>query len=117
MQPHLNSERTAIRDHHLLRRLPRIGAHLLDRLHHVHALDDHAEYHVLPIEVWGCRGAEEKLGAVGVGAGVGHGEDAGAGVLVGEALVCEFPPYMDLPPVPLPLEKPPPWHMNPGMTL
>lgn len=39
-----------------------------------------------------CRlfGADEELRPVGVGAGVGHGQDAGAGVFQGEVLICEL---------------------------
>lgn len=39
-----------------------------------------------------CRlfGADEELGPVGVGAGVGHGQDAGAGVCQAEVLICEL---------------------------
>jgi hypothetical protein len=35
-------------------------------------------------------GGDEELGAVGVGSSVGHGEEAGGGVLEGEVLVGEL---------------------------
>jgi hypothetical protein len=46
---------------------------------------------VLAVEERRGDGAEEKLGPVGVGARVGHGEDAGSGVGEGEVLVGEGP--------------------------
>ena len=70
--------------------LPERGAHGLDGLDGVHALGHGTEHDVLAVEPGGLDGAEEELGAVGVGAGVGHGEDAGAGVLEDEVLVREL---------------------------
>merc|ERR1712156_1027387 len=61
-----------------------------DLLEGVHALDDLSEDDVFAVEPRGLGGAQEELAAVGVGAGVGHGEDAGAGVLQGEVLVLEL---------------------------
>ena len=61
--------------------------HLLDG---VHALDHLAEDDVLAVEPGGLGGAQEELAAVGVGAGVGHGQDARAGVLQLEVLVLEL---------------------------
>ena len=49
-----------------------------------------SEDDVLAVEPRRLHGAEEKLGAVGVGTRVGHGEDAGAGVLELEVLVGEL---------------------------
>jgi hypothetical protein len=66
------------------------GAHLLDGLDDVHALDDLSEDNVLAVEPRGGHGADEELGAVGVGAGVGHGEHPGARVLADELLVGEL---------------------------
>src|ERR687897_1434057 len=64
------------------------GGHGVD---HLHALDDLAEDGVLAVEP-GCRGlGDEELGPVGVGAGVGHGQVAGAVEAVGAAdLVLEL---------------------------
>ena len=42
------------------------------------------------IEPAGGDGGDEELGAVGVGAGVGHGEKTGAGVLLDEVLIGEL---------------------------
>merc|ERR1719476_983324 len=55
--------------------------------HLVHAL---AKHHVLAIEPlrFGC--AQKELRAVGVRAGIGHGQDAGASVLEHEILVGEL---------------------------
>ena len=45
---------------------------------------------MLSVEPAGLGGAEEELGAVGVGASVGHGEDSGPGVLQLEVLILEL---------------------------
>jgi len=45
---------------------------------------------VLAVEPGGLGGADEELGAVGVGTSVGHGEDAGAVVLELEVLILEL---------------------------
>jgi len=68
----------------------RLGADSLDGLDDVHAAGDSAVDDVLAVEPVGLDGAEEELGAVGAGAGVGHGEDSGAGVLELEVLVSEL---------------------------
>ena len=49
-----------------------------------------AEDGVLTIEMGEGSEAHEELGSVGVGASVGHGEDAGADVLVFEVLIGEL---------------------------
>ena len=51
---------------------------------------DLAEDDVLAVEMGGGSEAEEELGAVGVWAGVGHGEDTSASVSVGEVLIVEL---------------------------
>ena len=81
---------STISDHDLLACLARLGSKRLDLLDHVHAPADLAEDHVLPVQPLGLGGAEEELAPVGVGAGVGHGEDSGPGVLQGEVLVREL---------------------------
>jgi len=45
---------------------------------------------VLAVQPLGLGGADEKLGAVGVRSGVGHGQNSGSGVLQGEVLVFEL---------------------------
>jgi hypothetical protein len=77
-------------DGHLLGRGAGLGADGLDRLDDVHAVDNDAEHDVLAVEPRGLDGAEEELGAVGARAGVGHGQDAGAGVLELEVLIREL---------------------------
>ena len=57
---------------------------------HVHALDHLAEDHMLAVEPRRLHGAEEELRAVGVRAGVGHAQDAGAGMLQLEILIGEL---------------------------
>ena len=61
------------------------AAHLFDDGHGLGC--DLAEDDVLAIEPVGLDGAEEELRPVGVGASVGHGQDAGAGVLELKVLV------------------------------
>jgi len=45
---------------------------------------------VLAVEPLRLRCADEELRSVGSGTGVGHGQNAGAGVLLHEVLVCEL---------------------------
>src|SRR3989338_231280 len=56
----------------------------------VHAFDDLAKDDVLVVQEAGLDGADEELGAVGVGASVGHGQNSGAGVLELEVLVFKL---------------------------
>src|ERR1035437_2744171 len=62
-----------------------------DLLHHVVAFDDFTEDTVLIVEPRGGGDGDEELAAVGVGSGVGHGEEAVARVFQsGVELVGEF---------------------------
>jgi len=83
-------ELAAILDHDFLGGLARVGANSLDPLDNVHSLGDGAEDDVLSVQPGGLCGAEEELGAVGPGSGVGHGQDSGSLVLQGEVLVGEL---------------------------
>ena len=76
-----NLELARLGDLDRLAGLAALGAHGLHLLHDVHALGHGAEDDVLAVEPVGLDGAQEELRAVRVGAGVGHGEDTGAGVL------------------------------------
>ena len=60
------------------------GVALADALHDIHAADDAPEDAVFAIEVGRGAKGDEELGAVGIGAGIGHGEDASTVVLEGE---------------------------------
>jgi len=80
----------AVRNDNLLAGLSRLGAEALDLLHHVHSLNHLAEHHVLPVQPLGLGGADEELGAVGVGSSIGHGEDSRSSVLQTEVLVLEL---------------------------
>ena len=71
-----HSALAAVGDDDLFRGLPGLGAEAFDLLDDVHPLDDLAEHNVLSVEPLGLGGAEEKLGAVSVGTGVGHGENS-----------------------------------------
>ena len=66
----------AVSDHNLLGGLAGLGTKALDLLDDIHPLHHLAEHHVLAIQPLGLGGADEELGAVGVGASVGHGEDS-----------------------------------------
>src|SRR5689334_13857785 len=52
-----------------------------DRIDHIHALDHLTEDRVLAVQPRSRDVGDEKLTAVGVWAGVGHRQNAGAGVL------------------------------------
>jgi hypothetical protein len=69
-----------------------LGAGGLDGLDNLQAsiVSDLAEDDVAAVQPVGDDGGDEELGAVGVGAGVGHGEQTGAGVLLLEVLVGEL---------------------------
>jgi len=83
---------TAVGDDHSLGGLAGLGAHGLDALDDVKAFLDAAVHAVLAIQPRGGHGADEELGAVGVRAGVGHGQDARLVVLhlVVQVLVGEL---------------------------
>ena len=81
---------TAVSNDDLLGRFARLGAESFHLLHNIHAFNDIAEDDVSAIQPGGLDGGDEELGAVGVGASVGHGEGSGAGVLQDEVLVGEF---------------------------
>ena len=66
----------AVSDHNLLGGLAGLGTKALDLLDDIHPLHHLAEHHVLAIQPLGLGGADEELGAVGVGASVGHGENS-----------------------------------------
>merc|ERR1712004_275448 len=80
----------AVSDLDFLSGRARVGADLLNRVNDIHAADDAAEHNVLAIQPSGLNRAEEELGAVGVRASVGHGEDALASVLQDEVLIGEL---------------------------
>ena len=64
----------------------------LDRLDEALALavSDLAEDDVLAVEPRSDDSGDEELGSIGVGAGIGHGEEEGFGVLELEVLVGEL---------------------------
>lgn len=62
-------------------------------LNHLEAFDHLAEHHVVAIEPGRGDGADKKLRAIGIAAGIGHAQDTGAGVytcLAGKSFVVEF---------------------------
>lgn len=70
--------------------LPVGPPHGLHRFHDVEALDDLAEHDVLPVEPRRGNGDNEELGAVGVGARVGHRQGPPSRVPPHEVLVREL---------------------------
>ena len=59
-------------DRHLLRRLPALGAALLDLLDHGVTRNHVPEDHVLAVQPVRLGGGDEELAAVGAGSAVGH---------------------------------------------
>ena len=68
----------------------RLGSDALDGLDNVHSLNDRSEDDVFSVEPRSLVGAQEKLGTVSVGTGVGHREDTGSSMAELEVLVLEF---------------------------
>lgn len=81
---------TTIGDHNLLCGLARLRAVRFDLLDNIQALNNFAKDNVLVIQPGGLHRANEELRAVGIGASVGHWEDAGSGVLQAEVLIGEL---------------------------
>ena len=81
---------SAVGDDDRLGRLSARRSNTLNLLHDVHAAGDGAEDAVLSVEPRRGDGAEEELASVGVGSGVGHGEDSRSRVLQREVLVREL---------------------------
>ena len=77
----------AISNFNVFGRVPRSGPEGLHLLEDVHALDHPAEDHVLAVQPVALGGGDEELRPVGVGASVGHGEEAGRVVRQSEVLV------------------------------
>jgi len=67
-----------------------IAANLFNGLHDIHTRSDPSENDVLAVQPRGLGSAEEELASVGVGAGVGHGENSRSGVLLDEVFVGEL---------------------------
>lgn len=81
---------SAVGHDHLLGGLARLAAEALDRLDDVQSLDHLAEHDVTLVQPRRLDRAHKELRAVGVGTGVRHGQDSGAGVLQREVLILEL---------------------------
>jgi len=68
----------------------RIAANLLDGLHDFHTGSNPSENDVLAVQPRSLGSAEEELASVGVGAGVGHGQNSRPGVLLDEVFIGEL---------------------------
>ena len=77
---HLSQLATVCNDHRL-GGLAGLRSHSLNLLHYVHAICDCSKDHVLSIQPLSLHGTQEELGSVGVGPGIGHGENARTRVL------------------------------------
>src|SRR5262245_11273211 len=84
------SKLPAVVNHHLVRWLTALSATRLNGLHDVRPLRHLAEDHVLAVEPGRDHGRDEELRAVGVRAGVGHGEEERPVVFALEVLVVEL---------------------------
>jgi hypothetical protein len=77
--------------HRPQRLVPRVCLHVPEPLYHVHSTNDPPKHRVLAVQMRRWRQGDEELRSVGVGSGVGHGQDASAGVLeIPGDLVLEF---------------------------
>mmetsp|Transcript_12582 Transcript_12582/g.27172 ORF Transcript_12582/g.27172 Transcript_12582/m.27172 type:complete len:213 (-) Transcript_12582:10-648(-) len=77
----------AVTDDNSLGGSARAGAHTLNLVNNIHALDDLAKDHVATVQPGGLDSGDEELRSVGVRASVGHGQHAWASVLQLEVLV------------------------------
>merc|ERR1711970_1573678 len=68
----------------------RRSVEFLDRTHNLHALEHSAEDDVPAVQMWGRHRGDEKLTAVGVFAGVRHGEKSSTLVAKLEVFVLEL---------------------------
>ncbi|QBM89948.1 hypothetical protein METSCH_E01850 [Metschnikowia aff. pulcherrima] len=87
---HLFLELAALLDNNRLRESTAVRAHGLDFFNNVHTLSDLTENNVGAVQPWARHSGDEKLRPVGVGASVGHRQQAWLGVLLGKVLVGEF---------------------------
>lgn len=86
-RPTIKSQLAAVGDHYRLRGLAAAAAHLLHGANDVHAFDDAAKDNMLTVEPGGCHGGQKELRAIGVGASIGHAQQAGGGVLEGKVFI------------------------------
>ena len=70
-----------------IRKKIKIYHYLLDN---IHAFDNLSENNMFAIKPWGLGRANEKLGTVSVGSGIGHGQNSRSGVLQLEVFVLEL---------------------------
>jgi hypothetical protein len=69
---------------------PRVGTEGLNLLNEIGALGDFTEHNVLAVQPGGDNGSDEELRTVGVGPGVGHGEEERSVVSELEVLIGEL---------------------------
>ena len=62
----------------------------MESINNVLSLDNFAEYDMLVVKPGARHEGDEKLGSVGSGSSVGHGEEVGNGMFFLEVLVLEF---------------------------
>lgn len=84
------SQLPRITDHNLNHRFSRFTPNLFNSRHNIHPRNDLPEHDVLPIQPTRFGRAEEKLGAIGVGSGIRHGQDTRPGVFELEVFIGKF---------------------------
>ncbi len=84
------SELATIGNHNLRLRLATLRAEPLNPLHQVNSGSHPPKHDMLAVKPIAGHSGDEELAAVRVLAGVGHGQQAGLGVLAGEVLVVEL---------------------------
>lgn len=86
----LQRKLTALSDHTHLSRISAGRSDLFQRTESLKARVHLTKHNMIPIEVRAWHRGDEELGAVGVGAAVGHGEQPWGGVRDGKPLIFEF---------------------------
>ncbi|KAK6539314.1 hypothetical protein TWF694_009548 [Orbilia ellipsospora] len=81
---------TRLRDDHLLLKSTALGSEALNGRDDIHTINNLAEDDVSAIEPAGDNSGNEKLGTVGVLAGIGHAQQTWLGVLDLEVLIGEL---------------------------
>jgi hypothetical protein len=80
---------SAVLDHNSLRSFAISRANSFHGINDIHTFNDFTEDDMLTIQPLSFRNSDEELGAVGVGASIGHGKKTRLGVCLTEVLISE----------------------------